>query len=144
MGGGGGPSCAPPHADNEADKAKAQADQAKAEARAAESRAAVAADCAKAYIAAFGGLFEGESVRDQAPEVREQLSRITADCKDELAGACAGSAGGRASSTAYAAGAALPRTNAAVTSPSRRPCWRAASSAVPSGGADFRDTHDAP
>jgi hypothetical protein len=32
-------------------------------------------------------LFEGESVRDQAPAVRKQLSGITADRKDELAGA---------------------------------------------------------
>lgn len=74
-------------AGNETDKAKAQTDQANAEAKAAESRAAVAADCAKAYISTFGALFEGESVRDQAPAVREQLSDITAECKDELAGA---------------------------------------------------------
>jgi chromosome segregation ATPase len=73
-------------AGDETAKAQAQADQAKAEARAAESRASIAADCAKAYIAAFGALFEGESASDQAPEVREQLSGITATCKDELAG----------------------------------------------------------
>ena len=42
------------------------------------------AECAKAYISAFGGLFEGDTVRDQAPAVREQLSAITATCKDEL------------------------------------------------------------
>ena len=69
------------------EKAKAQTDQAKAEAKAAESRSAVVADCAKAYISAFGGLFEGDTARDQAPAVREQLSAITATCKDELAGA---------------------------------------------------------
>ena len=71
-------------AGNQADKLEAQADQATAEAKAAEAKAAVAVDCAKAYIAAFGGLFDGESVRDQAPVVREQLAGITADCKDEL------------------------------------------------------------
>ena len=74
-------------ADNETDKLEAQADQAKAEAAAAESKAAIAADCAKAYVSAFGELFEGESARDQAPVVREQLSSITASCKGELAGA---------------------------------------------------------
>ena len=73
-------------AGNETDKAQAEADQAKAEAKAAESRAAVAADCAKAFIAALGGLFEGESAEDQAPKVREQLSEITATCKDGARG----------------------------------------------------------
>ena len=73
-------------AGNETEQAKAEADQAKAEAKAAESRAAVAADCAKAYISAFGGLFEGQSARDQAPAVREQLTEVTALCKEELAG----------------------------------------------------------
>ena len=74
-------------AGDETEKAKAQTQQAKAEAKAAESRAAVVAECAKAYISAFGTLFEGDTVRDQAPAVREQLSGITAICKDELAGA---------------------------------------------------------
>jgi uncharacterized protein YoxC len=74
-------------AGNATEKAKAQTDQAKAEAKAAESRSAVVADCAKAYISAFGGLFEGDTVQDQAPAVREQLSAVTATCKDELAGA---------------------------------------------------------
>lgn len=73
-------------AGTETEQAKAQADPATAEVKAAQSRAAVAADCAKAYIAAFGALFEGESAKDQAPAVREQLSGITATCKDELAG----------------------------------------------------------
>jgi predicted nucleic acid-binding Zn-ribbon protein len=73
-------------AGNEADKANAEADQAQAEVKAAEAKATVAADCAKAYISAFGALFEGENVRDQAPEVREQLSDITASCKEELTG----------------------------------------------------------
>lgn len=71
---------------NETDKAKAEADQAKAELQAAESKAAVAADCAKAYVSAIGSLFEGESVRAQAPAVREQLAGITADCKAAFAG----------------------------------------------------------
>ena len=74
-------------AGDETEKAKAQADQAKAEAKAAESKTAVVADCAKAYVSAFGALFEGDTASDQAPEVREQLSDITAVCKDELAGA---------------------------------------------------------
>ena len=73
-------------AGNETEKAKAEADQAKAEAKAAESKAAIAAECAKAYIAALSPLFEGESADDQAPAVRAQLSDITAACKDELAG----------------------------------------------------------
>jgi DNA repair exonuclease SbcCD ATPase subunit len=73
-------------AGTETEKAKAQADQATAEVEAAQSRAAVAADCAKAYISAFGALFEGDSPEDQAPAVRDQLSSITATCKDALAG----------------------------------------------------------
>ena len=74
-------------AGDETEKAKAQAEQAKAETKAAKSRSAVVADCAKAYVSAFGALFEGDTARDQAPAVREQLSDITAICKDELAGA---------------------------------------------------------
>ncbi len=73
-------------AGDETEKANAQADQAKAEAKAAETRSGVVADCAKAYISAFGALFEGDNPSDQAPAVREQLSAITATCKDELAG----------------------------------------------------------
>jgi uncharacterized protein YoxC len=73
-------------ADNATDKAKAEADQAKAEAKAAESKAATAADCANAYVAAFGSLFEGDSVRAQADVVRQQLEGITADCKAALSG----------------------------------------------------------
>ena len=74
-------------AGSETEKAQAEADQAKAEVKAAESRTAVAADCAKAYISALGLLFEKESASDQADKVREQLSAITATCKDELADA---------------------------------------------------------
>ena len=64
-------------ATDEAAKANAQAEQAKAEAEATESRAAAAAACAKSYISAFGGLFEGENPQDQADDVREELSRAS-------------------------------------------------------------------
>jgi hypothetical protein len=74
-------------AGNETEKAQAEADQARAELKAAESRSAIAADCAKAYISAVGVLFDGESTSDQQEKVREQLSAITATCKDELAAA---------------------------------------------------------
>ena len=73
-------------ADDETDAAKAEADQAEAELQAAESKAAVATDCAKAYVSAFGTLFEGDSVRDQAAAVRKQLASITTDCKAAFAG----------------------------------------------------------
>jgi len=72
-------------AGDETDKAQAEADQAKAEAEAAESRAAIARDCARAYITAIGGLFEGESPQDQAPEVRTQLEGVTAQCQSAFA-----------------------------------------------------------
>jgi hypothetical protein len=38
-------------------------------------------------MSALGTLFEGESVRDQAAAVKEQLSGIAADCKAALEGA---------------------------------------------------------
>jgi len=69
-------------ATDETEKAQAEADQARAELEAAEAKGAVAADCAKAYIAALGPVFEGEIDEDQA---RQQLSEITAACKDALA-----------------------------------------------------------
>jgi hypothetical protein len=72
-------------AGDETDKAEAEADQAKAEAEAAESRAAIARDCAKAYITAIGGLFEGESPEVQAPAVRTQLEGVTAQCQSAFA-----------------------------------------------------------
>ena len=72
-------------AGDETDKAEAEADQAKAEAEAAESRAAIARDCARAYLTAIGGLFEGESPEDQAPEVRTQLEAVTAQCRSAFA-----------------------------------------------------------
>jgi peptidoglycan hydrolase CwlO-like protein len=73
-------------AGDETDKAKAETEQAKAEADAAQSRATVVKDCTKAYLGAFGKLFEGDSVRDQAAVVRDEFSKITADCKTALAG----------------------------------------------------------
>ena len=69
-------------ATDETEKAQAEAEQAKAELEAAEAKAAVAADCAKAYISALGPVFEGDGDEDQ---VRQQLSEITAACKDALA-----------------------------------------------------------
>ena len=74
-------------ADTETDKAKAEAKQAKAESQAARSRAEAARGCAKAYIEAFGGLFEGDSASAQAETVRKDLQSVTTDCKDALASA---------------------------------------------------------
>jgi len=68
-------------AGSETEKAQAQADQAKAETKAAESKATIAADCAKAYISAFGTLFDGGGVKGQVEKLRTQLEQITADCK---------------------------------------------------------------
>ena len=73
-------------ASDEADKAKAQADQANAERDVAQAKAKIAAECGKAYVSAFADLFGSGSVREQAPEVRKQLSAITADCKAAFAG----------------------------------------------------------
>ncbi len=47
----------------------------------------LAADCAKAYIAAFGTLVESDDPESEAKAVRKELSEITAACKDELADA---------------------------------------------------------
>ena len=68
------------------DKAKAEAKQATAETQAAESKVKAAKGCAKAYIEAFGGLFEGGSVSGQAKTVRKDLEGVTAGCKDALKG----------------------------------------------------------
>ena len=81
-------------AGNDTEQAQAEADQARAELEAAESRAAVAADCAKAFISAFGALFEGENPEDQAPEVREQLSEIAATCKESSSPSARSARGG--------------------------------------------------
>jgi FtsZ-interacting cell division protein ZipA len=72
-------------ADNETEKAQAEADQAKAEAKAAEAKNQIAADCARAYVSAFGTLFEGDDVSDQAAAVRAKFADITADCQNALA-----------------------------------------------------------
>jgi chromosome segregation ATPase len=69
-------------ANTETDKAKAEAKQAKAESQAVQSKGQAARGCAKAYIEAFGGLFEGA----EAETVRKDLQSVTADCKDALAG----------------------------------------------------------
>jgi uncharacterized membrane-anchored protein YhcB (DUF1043 family) len=68
------------------EKAKATADDLKAQADVAKAKGTVAADCAKASIAAIGQLFEGESVQAQAQAVKQQLQTIGADCKTALAG----------------------------------------------------------
>lgn len=66
------------------DKAQAEADRAEAEVEAAQSKAAIAADCASAYVSAFGALLEGDDITEQAAAVREQLQQITADCRTAL------------------------------------------------------------
>ena len=73
-------------ATDDAAKANAQADQANAERDAAQAKATIAAECGKAYISAFSGLFGSGNVREQAPAVREDLEGITADCKAAFAG----------------------------------------------------------
>jgi uncharacterized membrane-anchored protein YhcB (DUF1043 family) len=73
-------------ATGEAEKSKAQAEQANAEKEAAQAKATVVADCGKAYISAFAGLFEGGKLRENAPAVRKELGGITADCKTAFAG----------------------------------------------------------
>ena len=72
-------------AGNETEKAQAEADQARAEAEAANAQLEIAVDCAKAYVTAFGELFEGDDLEDQAAAVRKQFKSITADCKEALA-----------------------------------------------------------
>ena len=73
-------------AGDDAAKAEAQAAEANAEAKAEKAKRTVVADCTKAYISAFGGLFEGDSVRDQAAIVRKDFAAITDDCKGAPAG----------------------------------------------------------
>ena len=67
-------------------KAQAQTAKANAEKAVSDSKAAVAADCGKAYLAAAGTLFEGDSLSAQVPKVVSQLQGITADCKAAFAG----------------------------------------------------------
>jgi cytoskeletal protein RodZ len=73
-------------AKDESAKANAQADEAQAELDAAQSKARIAADCAKAYVTAIGGLFGGGDVSAAADKVKQDVQGITADCKTALAG----------------------------------------------------------
>jgi hypothetical protein len=68
-------------ASSETEKAQAEAEQAKAEADAAESKAKVTTQCAKAYIASIGSIFEGDDIRAQVAKIKEELKAISADCK---------------------------------------------------------------
>jgi hypothetical protein len=67
------------------DEAQAQVEQAQTDADAAAGRATIAAECVKAYVSAFGALFEG-SLAEGAAAVREQVSGITDDCQAALSG----------------------------------------------------------
>jgi hypothetical protein len=73
-------------ATDDAEKASAQVDEANAERDAAQAKAKIAADCGKAYLSAFGGLFGSGNVSEQAPAVRKDLEAITAECKTAFAG----------------------------------------------------------
>jgi cytoskeletal protein RodZ len=68
------------------EKAQAEAKEAQATADAAQSRTEIAGDCARAYVTAFGALFDGESARSQAPVVREELQSISSQCQSALSG----------------------------------------------------------
>jgi uncharacterized membrane-anchored protein YhcB (DUF1043 family) len=68
------------------DKAKATAADLQAKADVAKAKGTVAADCARASIAAIGQLFEGESIQAQAQTVKQQMQTIGANCKTALAG----------------------------------------------------------
>jgi peptidoglycan hydrolase CwlO-like protein len=70
-------------AKDETEKAKAEADKAKAEQKETESKVAVLADCAKAYIGAFGKVLDGED----SSKVQDELKKITEDCKAAFSGA---------------------------------------------------------
>ena len=74
-------------ADTEADKAAAETAQAKAEAKAEKTKSTAVADCVKAYVSAFGGLFEGDSIREQTESVRKDFATVSEDCKGTLEGA---------------------------------------------------------
>ena len=68
-------------AGNQTEKAQAEAEQARADQKAAESKLKVATGCAKAYISAFGALFEGDDLKAQAAKVSEQFKQIHDDCQ---------------------------------------------------------------
>lgn len=69
-----------------ADRVKARVDEAQARAEEAGAKTQIAIDCGKAYMAAFGTLFSGDSVTAQVSAVREQLQGISADCQGAFAG----------------------------------------------------------
>ena len=73
-------------ANTDTEKAQAEAEQARADQKAAESKLAIAADCAKAYISAFGTLFDADDVKTQAAKMREQFSQIHAGCQTAFEG----------------------------------------------------------
>ena len=73
-------------ADDAVAEAEAEAAQAQAEVRAAESKRTVVTACARAYVSAFGGLFDGDDVSSQAAGVRKEFAAITDDCRAALAG----------------------------------------------------------
>jgi uncharacterized membrane-anchored protein YhcB (DUF1043 family) len=74
------------NATGETERALAEADEARAEVEAAESRAGLATDCAKAFIAAFGGLFEADDGGEEPATVRGELASIVDDCEAQLTG----------------------------------------------------------
>ena len=67
------------------DEAQAQVEEAQTDADAAAGKATVAAECVKAYVSAFGALFEGD-LTEGAAAVREQIAGITDDCQAALSG----------------------------------------------------------
>jgi hypothetical protein len=73
-------------AETQSDKASAETEQAQADAKSSDAKSKVAVDCAKAYVSAFGQLFEGTTPSDQAAKVGQQLDAVTADCKAAFAG----------------------------------------------------------
>jgi len=74
------------NANNAADRVKARVDEAQARAEEAGAKTQIAVDCGKAYMAALGTLFSGDSVTAQVSAVREQLQSISADCQGAFAG----------------------------------------------------------
>jgi len=74
-------------ASDAADRTQTRVDEAEAKAESAAAKTRVAADCAKAYLTAFGKLFEGNSIRAQVATVRQDLQNIAADCQTALGGA---------------------------------------------------------
>jgi hypothetical protein len=70
------------------ERPQAEAEAARAEAEAVEARATIATDCARALVAAFGGLFDDaeEQHGDETESVRAELASIVDDCDAQLAG----------------------------------------------------------